>query len=125
LSSLGPNDRFFSIDEFGPFAVKMQGGLCLMQPGKIRVVPQRQKSKGRLILTAALELSTNQVTHFYSETKNTAEMIKLLEVMLVQYAGCDKVYLSWDTASWHASKKLYERVKEVSSTEYRARHKTP
>ena len=77
-----------------------------MPPGKVRVVPQRQKSKGRLILTAALELATNQVTHFYSEKKNTAEMIKLLEVLLVQYAGCDKIYLSWDAASWHASKKL-------------------
>jgi hypothetical protein len=125
LSALGPNDRFFSIDEFGPFAVKMQGGRCLMPPGKVRVVPQRQKSKGRLILTAALELSTNQVTHFYSEKKNTAEMIKLLEVLLVQYAGCDKIYLSWDAASWHASKKLYERVEEVNSAEYRARHKSP
>jgi transposase len=125
LSALGPNDRFFSIDEFGPFAVKIQGGRCLMPPGKVRVVPQRQKSKGRLILTAALELSTNQVTHFYSEKKNTAEMIKLLEVLLVQYAGCDKIYLSWDAASWHASKKLYERVEEVNSAEYRARHKAP
>ena len=33
LSALGPNDRFFSIDEFGPFAVKMQGGRCLDAPG--------------------------------------------------------------------------------------------
>jgi hypothetical protein len=32
--------------------------------------------KGSLICTAALELSTNQVTHFYSKRKNTAEMIK-------------------------------------------------
>jgi transposase len=125
LSALGPNDRFFSIDEFGPFAVKMQGGRSLMPPGKVRVVPQRQKSKGRLILTGALELATNQVTHFYSEKKNTAEMIRLLEVLLVQYAGCDKIYLSWDAASWHASKKLYKRVEEVNSAEYRARHKTP
>ena len=76
-------------------------------------------------MTAALELSTNQVTHFYSEKKNTAEMIRLLEVLLVQYAGCDKIYLSWDAASWHASKKLYERVEEVNSAEYRAQHGTP
>ena len=125
LSALGPNERFFSIDEFGPFAVKMQGGRCLMPPGKVRVVPQRQKSKGRLILTAALELSTNQVTHFYSEKKNTAEMIRLLEVLLEQYADCDKIYLSWDAASWHASKKLYNRVEEINSPEYKARIKSP
>jgi transposase len=125
LSALGPDDRFFSIDEFGPFAVKMQGGRCLMPPGKVRVVPQKQNSKGRIILTAALELSTNQVTHFYSEKKNTAEMIKLLEVLLVKYADCGKIYLSWDAASWHASKKLYERVREINSAEYKARNRSP
>jgi hypothetical protein len=66
LSTLGPNERFFSIDEYGPFAVKMQGGRSLVPPGVVRTVPQRQQSKGSLILTASLELSTNQVTHFYS-----------------------------------------------------------
>jgi transposase len=125
LSNLGPNDRFFSIDEYGPFAVKMQGGRSLMPPGTVRTVPQRQKSKGRLILTAALELSTNQVTHFYSEKKNTVEMIKLLEVLLVEYANCDKIYFSWDAASWHASKKLNERVDEINSARYRAEHRCP
>ena len=76
-------------------------------------------------MTAALELSTNQVTHFYSEKKNTAEMIKLLEVLLKEYAGVAKIYFSWDAASWHASKALYRRVEEVNSPEYRAEHRTP
>jgi transposase len=125
LSTLGPNERFFSIDEYGPFAVKMQGGRSLMAPGKVRTVPQRQKSKGRLILTAALELSTNQVTHFYSEKKNTAEMIKLLDVLLVEYAECEKIYFSWDAASWHASKALYKRVDEINSPEHKLQHRCP
>jgi predicted transcriptional regulator/transposase len=125
LSTLGLNERFFSIDEYGPFAVKVQGGRSLMPPGEIRAVPQRQKSKGRLILTAALELSTNQVTHFYSEKKNTAEMIKLLDLLLVQYAECDKIYFSWDAASWHASKALNKRVDEVNAPAYKARHRCP
>ena len=42
------------------------------------MVPQYQKSKGWLILTAALELSRNQITHFYSLKKNTEEMIKMV-----------------------------------------------
>jgi len=125
LSSLGPNERFFSIDEYGPFAVKMQGGRSLVPPGVVRTVPQRQRSKGSLILTAALELSTNQVTHFYSEKKNTAEMIKLLDLLLVQYADCDKIYFSWDAASWHASKALNRRVDEINSPEYKAQHRCP
>lgn len=125
LSTLGPNERFFSIDEFGPFSVKMQGGRSLTPPGMVRVVLQRQKSKGSLIITAALELSTNQVTHFYSEKKNTAEMIKLLEILVQQYAGVDKIYLSWDAASWHASKLFFKRVDLINSPEYKDEHKSP
>jgi hypothetical protein len=56
LSQLSSDEAFFSIDEFGPFAVKVTGGRSLMPPGEQRVVPQRQRSKGSLILTAALEL---------------------------------------------------------------------
>jgi transposase len=125
LSSLGPDERFFSIDEYGPFAVKMQGGRALTPPGQVRTIPQRQRSKGSLIVTAALELSTNQVTHFYSEKKNTAEMIRLLEVLLKEYAGVAKIYFSWDAASWHASKALAERVAEVNAPAYRAEHGAP
>jgi hypothetical protein len=61
LSGLRPDEAFFSTDEFGPFAVKMQPGRALSAPGEQRVVPQWQRSRGCLILTAALELSGNQV----------------------------------------------------------------
>lgn len=125
LSNLGEDDRFFSIDEFGPFAIKMQGGKRLVGPSEFPTVPQFQKSKGFLILTAALELSRNQVTHFYSERKNTGEMIKLLDVLLEQYKGCRKIYFSWDAASWHASKKLYKRVREVNDATYKRKNGTP
>jgi transposase len=125
LSNLGPKERFFSIDEFGPFAIKMRGGLVLCDPDKVPVIPQFQKSKGSLIVTSALELSTNQVTHFYSPKKDTEEMIKLLDVLLQQYLGCERLYLSWDAASWHDSDKLHDRVAVVNSEEYRALHRTP
>jgi transposase len=125
LANLGPSERFFSIDEFGPFAIKMTGGLVLCDPDKVPVVPQYQKSKGSLIVTGALELSTNQVTHFYSTKKDTEEMIKLLDVLLVQYADCERLYLSWDAASWHDSNLFHERVAEVNSPQYRAAHHTP
>jgi len=82
LSRLGPREKFFSIDEFGPCAVKRRGGVALVPADEIRTIPQRQRSKGSLIRTAALELSTNQVTHFYSKRKNTAEMIKMLEMLV-------------------------------------------
>jgi transposase len=79
LGGLEKNEGFFSVDEYGPFAVRHRQGLKLVAPGEIATVPQWQKSKGFLVITAALELSTNQVTHFYSEKKNTNEVIKLLE----------------------------------------------
>jgi hypothetical protein len=125
LSTLGPKECFFSVDEYGPFAVKMQGGRSLTPPGTVRVVPQRQKSKGSLIVTAALELSTNQVTHFYSDKKNSAEMIKLLEILVKQYGHMDKIYMSWDAASWHASKLFFKRVNLINSPAFRAKHNTP
>jgi transposase len=116
LANLKPDEKFFSIDEYGPFSVKLMGGRALTKPGEIRTIPERQKSKGSLIATAALELSTNQITHFYSEKKNTVEMIRLLELLITQYRGQNRIFLSWDAASWHASKKFFGRVAEVNET---------
>jgi hypothetical protein len=65
-----------------------------------------------LIVTAAIELSTNQVTHFYSTKKNTAEMIRMMEALAEQYRDRRKIYLSWDAASWHISRGLFKRVDE-------------
>jgi hypothetical protein len=75
-------------------------------------VPQQQKSKGSLIITAALELSRNQVTHFYSNQKNTQEMIKMMDLLRTQYRNCSTIYLSWDAASWHISQYLATHVKQ-------------
>lgn len=125
LSTLGENDRFCSIDEFGPFAVKVKGGKRLVGPNEYPQVPQFQKSKGCLIVTAALELSRNQVTHFYSKAKNTTEMIKLLEVLLEKYRGCDRLYFSWDAASWHVSKALKEKVMSINPPDYREAARPP
>jgi len=115
LSNLKSNEKFFSIDEFGPFSVKLQGGRSWVPPGQTNTIPQWQKSKGNLLVTGALELSTNQITHFYSSKKNTNEMIKLLNVLLEQYKEEDCIYLSWDAASWHLSKKLNEMVEMVNT----------
>ena len=125
LSNLKCTEKFFSIDEYGPFAVKIQGGKSWMRQGEIKTFPQWQESKGSLILTGALELSTNQMTHFYSEKKNSIEMIKLLEILLEEYKDENCIFFSWDTASWHASKKLFNKVEEVNSVEYRKKHNSP
>lgn len=79
--------------------MKKRRGKKLISPGETFTVPQFQKSKGVLIMTAALELSTNQVTHFYSKKKNTDEMIKLLDILKAEYRHLDRIFLSWDAAS--------------------------
>ena len=96
-----------------------------MPPGEVKTIPQWQKSKGSLIITAALELSTNQVTHFYSEKKNTDEMIKLLDILIEKYSKELCIYFSWDAASWHASKKLYRKVDEINSKEFKEKIQSP
>ena len=118
LSSLAEDEGFFSIDEYGPFAVKHRQGLKLVAPGEIATVPQWQRSKGVLIVTAALELSTNQITHFYSSKKDTTEVIKLLDTLLEQNQHLSRLYLSWDAASWHLSKRLTERIAANNSMAY-------
>jgi hypothetical protein len=64
---------------------------------------------------AALELSANQFTHFYSKRKNTAEMIKMLVVLVAKYRDQDRIYLSWDAASWNASKAFIKRVDSINA----------
>ena len=52
-------------------------------------------------------------------------MIKLLEILLEEYKNEEKIFFSWDAASWHASKKLNDKIKEVNNEEYRKLNKTP
>jgi hypothetical protein len=49
----------------------------------------------------------------------------MLDLLLVEYADCERIYLSWDAASWHCSHQLDARVKAVNSPEYRAVHRVP
>src|SRR5664280_50957 len=125
LSTLTGKQKFFSVDEFGPFAIKIQGGKSIVKKGEVKTYPQWQKSKGFLICIAGLELSSNQITHFYSQKKNTDEMINLLEMLLAKYKNEEKIYFSWDAASWHASKKLNEKIKEVNQENFRIVNNTP
>lgn len=125
LSLLKADERFFSIDEFGPFSVKMRPGRRLAAPDEQPSVPQFQRSKGCLIVTSALELSTNQVTHFYSKRKNTTETTKLLAKLLKQYKDCRKLYVTWDAASWHDSKTLWTFIEENNARNSERKRMTP
>jgi len=125
LANLASNEKFFSVDEFGPCAIKRKGGRALVKRNERNIYPQWQRSKGKLICTAALELATNQITHFFSEKKNTDEMIKLMEVLIEQYKSQKRIFISWDAASWHVSKNLDEKIREINHKQYRKQHGTP
>ena len=49
----------------------------------------------------------------------------MLEILISKNTTNERIFFSWDAASWHASKKLYEKVKEVNVPEYRNGHNTP
>jgi DDE superfamily endonuclease len=67
-----------------------------------------------LILTTALELSNNQIIHFYSQKKNTDEMIRMADLLRSRYVHYRRIYLSWDAASWHISKKLRVHLERIN-----------
>ena len=115
LSQLRDDEAFFSIDELGPVAIKMRAGRALTLPGVNRIVPQWQKSRGTIIVTAALDLARNQVVFLYSERKYTEELIRPIEALRSRYKGFRTLYLSWDAAPWHRSRRLAEYVSEANS----------
>ena len=47
LAELHENEAFFSINEFGPFSVRAQGGRALVGPSEIPTVPLYQKFNGQ------------------------------------------------------------------------------
>ncbi len=125
LTNLSSSEGFFSIDEFGPFAVRRQGGKALTGPNQEHIVPQWQKNKGSLILIGALELRTNQITHFYADRKSTTEMIQLLHLLLSKYRDQARLFFSWDAASWHGSNKFESEVERVNTENFRSSKGTP
>ena len=106
---------FFFIDELGPLQVRKYGGRCYTPRGEKPTYPQNQRSKGSITLYGALSATTNQVTWFYGETKDTAAMIDLVEILFNQYHDKSKIYITWDAASWHGSDELVEWVNDLNA----------
>ncbi|MES2112406.1 MAG: IS630 family transposase [Bacteroidota bacterium] len=114
LANLQPDEKFFSIDEYGPATVKMKTGWSFTAETEARKIPEKQKIKGWYIIIAALELSENQVTHFYSRKKDSAETTRLIGMLREKYKDDRKLYLSWDEVSWHRSKQLAAYLTQIN-----------
>ena len=116
LHSLKPDEMLFFIDELGPQRVKKYGGKCCTPKNQTATYPQKQRPKGTIILYAALSATTNQLTWLYGKAKNSAAMIDLAEVLFNRYHDASKIYITWDTASWHRSSELVEWVDALNAT---------
>jgi transposase len=108
LQSLKSDEDLFFIDELGPLQVKRYGGRCYTPKGEMPTHPQNQRAKGSIILYGALSATTNQITWFYRNTKDSAGMIDLVEILYNQHHDKARIYLTWDAASWHGSNELVE-----------------
>ena len=108
LQNLKSDEVFYFIDELGPIQVKKHGGRLYAPKGKTPTHPQFTESKGSILLYGALSATTNQVTWLFGKRKNTATIIKLIEILFNQNAKESKIYITWDAASWHGSKKLID-----------------
>jgi transposase len=125
LGGLGEKEKFFSIDEYGPKSVRPKGGHQLVTRGELPVYQKVDKGKGWFICTCALELATNQLSWFYSRKKDTEEIIKLIDALTLEYQQQERLYLSWDAASWHDSQQLRDYLAEINEADYRLKLKTP
>jgi hypothetical protein len=108
LHSLKPDEDLFFVDELGPLQVRRYGGRCYTPKGKTPTHPQNPHSKGSITLYGALSVTTNQITWFYGNTKDSAGIIDLAELLFNQYHSKTRIYLTWDAASWHRSNELAE-----------------
>lgn len=115
LRSLKPDEDVFFIDEMGPLAVKRHGGRCYTPKEDTPTHPQNQRSRGSITIYGALSAKANQVVWFYGESKDSAGMIDLIEILYNQQHGKSKIYLTWDAASWHRSGRLNQWVEALNA----------
>src|SRR5262249_4218903 len=110
------DEDLFFIDELGPLQVKRYGGRLYLPKGRTATHPQIQNSKGSVTLYGALSALTNQVTWFYSTTKDSMGMIDLAEILFNQHHAKSRIYLTWDAASWHGSGALLDWVDTLNGS---------
>jgi transposase len=108
LQSLKQGELFFFIDELGPLRVKKYGGRTFAAKGDAPTFPQIQAHKGAITLAGALSATKNQVTWLFTPAKDTQAMIDLIEVLFNQHPETERVFLTWDAASWHRSVALID-----------------
>jgi hypothetical protein len=73
LQSLAAGEMFFFLDEWGPVQVRKRGGKTYRTDHA--TILRRQVSRGNVSPIAALSATTNQVTWYFLESKDSHAMI--------------------------------------------------
>jgi transposase len=115
LHNLRSGELFFFVDELGPLRIKRYGGRVYVPQNTSPTVPQVQPHRGAVILAAALSATTNQVTWIYENSKDTLGMIDLAELLFNQHHDATRIFLTWDSASWHRSDALSDWLDRFNS----------
>lgn len=120
LHDLKEGELFFFIDEAGPYQVKQYGGRSLVVKDEHPAVPEYQKTRGSMQLIAALEAVTNQVSWSFIRSKNTDNIVFMLEQLCALSRSAPRIFVTWDSISSHGSQKLASwksrHNREVSET---------
>jgi transposase len=112
LHSLGRNEMFFFLDEWGPVHVRKRGGKAYRTDHS--TIPRHQVSRGTASLIAALSATTNQVTWRFLESKDSRAMMDMIEILYNQYYTMTKLYVTWDAVAWHNSGQLVEALDQFN-----------
>lgn len=110
LQGLKEGERFFFIDEVGPYRVKKYGGQRLSLKDQIETIPAQQKGRGKVQFVAALEAVTNQLTWRFTADKSAFSIVSFIEKLAAGYEYCPAIYLTWDAISVHGSKTVTEWI---------------
>ncbi len=115
LQNLRKGEAFFFIDEAGPYQVRKYGGKCLTLEKELRVVPQFQKPKGRVMLIGGLEALSNQMTWTWIDNKGVDTMCTFIKILHREYTTFSKLYLTWDALSSHRSKSVSKLIDQLNN----------
>lgn len=116
LQGLKEGERFFFLDEVGPYRVRKYGGRALMPKDETVTLPEYQKSRGTVQFVAALEAVTNQLIWLFTPDKSAASMLKLFGKIVQDYANCPAIFFTWDAITVHSSRKVTEWINTHNET---------
>lgn len=96
--------------------MKKYGGKSIHAPGEIKTYPQYPKKKGSLTFIGAYESTKKIILWKFIKQKNSEAVIEILKMILNFNQHKEKIYVTWDSASWHDSKSVNDFIELHNNT---------